>query len=64
MIKHFDQINFNHLPWEENHMADAFATLVAMFQVNSSDEVQPIRLKLKETSAHCAHIEDEVNGNS
>ena len=39
MIKQFKEINFNHLPLEENQMADALATLAAMFRVNSSDEV-------------------------
>ena len=58
MIKHFDEINFNHLPQEENHIEDALATLAVMFQVNSSDEVQP----LKETSTHCAQIEVKVDG--
>ena len=43
-------------------MADALATLVAMFQVNSSDEVQPIEMKLNETLAHCTQIEDEMDG--
>ena len=61
MIKHFDEINFNHLSWEENQMVDALATLPSMFQVNSSDQVQSIRMKLKET-AHYAQIEDEVDG--
>ena len=31
MIKHFNEINFNHLSWEENQMVDALATLAAMF---------------------------------
>ena len=39
IIKHFNEINFNHLPQEENQMTNALATLVAMFQVNSSDGV-------------------------
>ena len=56
------KINFNHLPQEENQMADALATLAAMFQVNSSDEVQPIKMILKETPAHYAQIEDKVDG--
>ena len=43
-------------------MADALVTLVAMFQVNSSDEVQLIKMKLNETLAHYAQIEDEVDG--
>ena len=42
-------------------MADALTTLAAMFQVNSSDEVQPIKMRLKETLVHCAQIEDETD---
>ena len=61
MIKHFDEINFNHLPQEENQMADALATLVDMFQVNSSGEVQPIRMKLNETPADKGQICIEFN---
>ena len=55
------KINFNHLPQEENQMADALATLTTMFQVNSSDEVQLIRMRLKETPTHYAQIEDEAD---
>ena len=39
MIKQFEKIDFHHLPREENQMIDALATLAAMFQVSSSDEV-------------------------
>ena len=39
MVDHFEVISFEYLPREENHMADALATLAAMFQVNSKDEV-------------------------
>ena len=39
IIKQIIEINFNHSPREENQMADALATLAAMIQVNSSDEV-------------------------
>ena len=39
MVDYFKEINFNHLPCEENQMVDALATLAAMFQINSSDEV-------------------------
>ena len=62
MIKQFNEINFNHVPREVNQMADALATLAAMFQVNSSDEVQPIKMRLNETPTHYAQIEDEVDG--
>ena len=43
-------------------MVDALATLACMFRVNSSDKVQPIKMRLKETSTHYAQIEDEVDG--
>ena len=42
-------------------MADALATLAAMFQINSNDEVQLIRMSIKEELAHCLHIEEEVD---
>ena len=62
MVDHFKMINFNYLPCEENQMADALATLAAMFQVISKDEVQLIRMRIKEELAHCLHIEEEVDG--
>ena len=42
-------------------MADALATLASIFLVNSSDKVQSIKMRLKETLAHCAQIEDKAN---
>ena len=62
MVDEFEVINFEHLPREENQMTDALATLAEMFQINSNDEVQLIRMSIKEESAHCLHIEEEING--
>ena len=42
-------------------MADALATLAAMFQINLSDEVQLIRMSIKEELAHCSYLEEEVD---
>ena len=39
IVDNFEIINFEHLPRVENQMADALATLVAMFQINLNDEV-------------------------
>ena len=39
MVDHFEVINFEYLPREENQMVDALLTLAAMFQVNSKNEV-------------------------
>ena len=62
MVDHFEVINFEYLLREENQMANALATLTAMFQANSKDKVQLIRMSIKEKSAHCLHIEEEVDG--
>ena len=62
MIKYFEEIDFSHLPREENQMADALATLAAMFKVNSSAEVQLIRMSIREDPAHCLHVKEEMNG--
>ena len=58
MIDKFEVINFEHLHREENQMADALATLAAMFQINSNDEVQLICMSIKEEPTHCLHIEE------
>ena len=52
MVDKVEVINFEHLP-REKKMADALATLAAMFQINSNDEVQLIRMSIKEEQAHC-----------
>ena len=52
MVGNFEVTNFEHLSREENQMADALATLAAMFQINSNDEVQLIRMSIKEELAH------------
>ena len=62
MVDHFEMISFEYLPHKENQMADALATLVAMFQVNSKDEVQLIRMRVKEELTNCLHIEEVVDG--
>ena len=46
MVNKFEVINFEHLSCEKNQMVDALATLAAMFQINSDDEVQLIRMSI------------------
>ena len=58
---HFKVINFEYLPHEESQMADALATLATMFQVNSKDEVQLIRMRIKKEPAHYIQIEKEAD---
>ena len=62
MVDHFEMISFEYLPREKNEMADALATLASMFQVNSKDEIQLIRMRIKEKPTYCLHIEEKVDG--
>ena len=62
LIKQFEEISFEHLPREENYMADALATLAAMFKVNANMEIQLVKLGVQESPTHCACIEEEVDG--
>ncbi|XP_017980984.1 PREDICTED: uncharacterized protein LOC108663013 [Theobroma cacao] len=43
-------------------MADALATLTAMFNVGTDVKIQPIMINLRECPAHCSTVEEEVNG--
>ena len=62
MVDKFEVINFEHLPCEKNQMADVLATLAAMFQINSNNEIQLICISIKEEPTHCLHIEEEAGG--
>ena len=61
IIDKFKVISFEHLPREENQMADALATLAAMFRINSKDEVQLIRMSIKEELTHCSQIKEKID---
>ena len=61
MLDYSEEINFNHLPHEEYQIADAIATLAAMFQINSSDEVQLIRMSITEELTHCSYIKEDID---
>src|SRR3954470_15950016 len=63
LLPAFEEITFNHIPREENQLADALATLAAMFRVISPKEMPDIRiLRYKEPAhaipAHCLTTED------
>ena len=55
MVDKFEVINFEHLSREENQMADALATLASMFQINSNDKVQLIRMSIKKNQHIITH---------
>ena len=63
MIEQFEEITFKHLPREENYLAYALATLATMFKVNANAEAQLVKLEVRESQAHCACIQGELDGN-
>ncbi|XP_017976396.1 PREDICTED: uncharacterized protein LOC108661918 [Theobroma cacao] len=62
LSKQFKEISFNHLPREENQIAGALATLAAMFKIKKAADVRHFDLKVRDISAHCLNVEEEVNG--
>ena len=62
MIKQLKEISFEHLPREENYMVDVLVTLAAMFKVNTNVEIQLVKLGIRESPAHCACVEEEIDG--
>ena len=51
------------MPREENYLVDALATLATMFKVNDNAETQLVKLEVRESQAHCACVQKELNGN-
>ncbi|EOY32243.1 RNA-directed DNA polymerase (Reverse transcriptase), Ribonuclease H [Theobroma cacao] len=43
-------------------MADALATLAAMFKVGTNVKIQPIMINLRECPAHYSSVEEEIDG--
>ncbi|RDX67934.1 hypothetical protein CR513_53135, partial [Mucuna pruriens] len=41
MSEHFDKITFSYIPWDENQMVDALATLSSMLQDEAKADNQP-----------------------
>ncbi|XP_017974559.1 PREDICTED: uncharacterized protein LOC108661611 [Theobroma cacao] len=62
LSKQFKKISFNHLPREKNQIADALAILAAMFKIKEATDVRPFDLEVREVSAHCLNVEEEVDG--
>ena len=63
LIEQFEEITFKHLPWEENYLADALATLATMFKVNANTETQLVKLEVWESQTHYAYVQEELDGN-
>ncbi|KAG8472255.1 hypothetical protein CXB51_034451 [Gossypium anomalum] len=59
LLEEFDDITFNYIPRDENHMADALATLASMIRANKEEEMRPIQMSIFEAPACCYNIEEE-----
>ena len=51
------------MPREENYLTDALAILAIMFKVNANAEAQLVKLEVRESQAHCACVQGELDGN-
>ena len=58
----FDDISCHHIPWEENQMVDALATLASMFKVSPHGDFPCINIKCRVGPAHCCLIEEKEDG--
>ncbi|XP_058741390.1 uncharacterized protein LOC131613761 [Vicia villosa] len=56
--QYFDEITFDHIPREENHLADALATLASMFKVKWDNEALAIVIKRLDEPAFCGVIDN------
>ncbi|XP_050918914.1 uncharacterized protein LOC127136399 [Lathyrus oleraceus] len=61
LIPYFDEINFHHIPREENQLVDALATLSSMFKVKWANESPSITIQHLDEPAHCLAVEAETN---
>ncbi|XP_019427376.1 PREDICTED: uncharacterized protein LOC109335641 [Lupinus angustifolius] len=61
MVEHFEQIDFYHIPREDNRLADALSTLSSMFHISGKD--QPlIKIESRDQPIHCCALEVEQDG--
>ncbi|KAK8624504.1 hypothetical protein V6N13_065845 [Hibiscus sabdariffa] len=63
LAKEFDDVTFAYLPREDNQIADALATLGALFEAGNRAEMMPIQMQIFENPVHCCEVEKEIDGN-
>ncbi|XP_052735520.1 uncharacterized protein LOC128197506 [Vigna angularis] len=61
LMEYFDSITFNHIPREDNQLADSLATLSLMFEVDQDAELPRIKMKSHAEPAYCHFIEEELD---
>ena len=63
LVPYFEEITFEHIPREENNLADALATLSSMFKVKWANEAPSIRIMRLDEPAFCYEADVELDGN-
>ena len=63
LIPYFEEIMFEHIPREENNIADALATLSSMFKVKWANEAPSITVRSLSKPAFCFEASLEPDGN-
>lgn len=62
LIPYFDEISFHHIPREENQLANALATLAAMFKINWKNQAPAISIDRLDEPAYYLATEEESDG--
>ena len=58
LLPFFNKFEFNHIPRDENQMADALATLASIYQVNSWNDIPRIVVRRLDKPAHVFTTEE------
>ncbi|KAA0058349.1 uncharacterized protein E5676_scaffold19523G00440 [Cucumis melo var. makuwa] len=56
LSQNFEKISFDHVPREDNRLADALATLAMMFDLNLECELHPIQITKRDVSSYCMNV--------
>src|SRR3954463_2119550 len=59
LIPYFEEITFEHIPREENQLADALATMSSMFKVRWDNEAPMITIYRQDEPSYCNEINTE-----
>src|SRR4051812_48325817 len=59
LIPYFEEITFEHIPREENQLADALATMSSMFKVRWDNEAPMITIYRQDEPSYCNEINAE-----
>ena len=59
LISYFEEITFEHIPREENQLADALATMSSMFNLRWDNEAPRITIERIDEPAHCYELDTD-----